>query len=66
MTAVGSTLLDLPARTVIGTVIKFRSPRSLRVRSGRITSISASGVRVISSHATTFFLSWGDLLEIAR
>ena len=64
MTAVGSSLLDLPARNVIGTVVKFRNPKSLRVRQGRITSISASGVRVVSSHATTFFLSWGDLLEI--
>jgi len=66
MTAVGSALLDLPTRTVIGTVIKFRSPKSLRVRSGRITSISASGVRVISSHDANFFLVWSDILEIAR
>ena len=63
---VGNALLDLSARTVIGTVVKFRNPKSLRVRSGRSTSISASGVRVVSSHATTFFLVWSDLLEIVR
>lgn len=61
-----SRLLDTSARDVIGTVIKFRSPKSLRVRMGRITSISGSGVRVVTPKASTFYLVWSDLLEIVE
>lgn len=54
----------MTARDVIGTIIKFRSPKSLRVRMGRITCISGSGVRVVTPKANTFFLVWSDLLEV--
>lgn len=64
MNPVATNLLNLPARSVIGTVVKFRSPKSLRVRQGRITCISAAGVRVVTPKASTFFLAWSDLLEI--
>ena len=64
MSAVQSHLLDQSARQVIGTVVKFRNPKSLRVCRGRITSISGSGVRVVTPKAKTFFLVWSDLLEV--
>ena len=66
MNPVQSRLLNMTARDVIGTIIKFRSPKSLRVRLGRITSISGSGVRVVTPKASTFFLVWSDLLEVVE
>lgn len=66
MNPTATALLDMSARNVIGTIVKYRSPKSTRVRTGRITCISAAGVRVVSPHDTTFFLGWSDLLEIVE
>ena len=63
--SVQTRLLDSLARNVIGMTVKFRNPKSLRVCRGRITSISGSGVRVVTPKNKTFFLVWSDLLEIA-
>jgi hypothetical protein len=63
MTPIAETLLNLPAREVIGTTVKFRSPKTLRVRTGHVVSISAGGVRVAAPHRAEFFLAWSDLLE---
>lgn len=66
MNPVAARLLNMTARDVIGTVVKFRSPRSLRVRAGKIRGISATGVRVATSKGDPFVLTWGDLLEIVE
>ena len=64
MTAVSEMLLDMSAREVIGTQIKFRSFRALRVRRGIIRGISATGVRVVTPTGDPFILTWGEILEI--
>jgi hypothetical protein len=64
MTPLQSRLLNMTARDVIGTVIKFRSPKTLRFRTGRIFAISGGGVRVIGRRGVKFFLGWSDLLEV--
>ena len=64
MNPVASALLNMTARDVIGTVVKFRSPKTLRVRRGRIVRISAGGVRVICPKGGQFYIGWSDLLEI--
>ena len=64
MSPVQSRLLNMTARDVIGTVIKFRSPKTYRVRTGRIFAISAGGVRVIGHRGSKMFLNWSDLLEV--
>ena len=64
MTAVSEMLLDMSARDVIGTKIKFRSFRTLRVRRGIIRGISATGVRVVTPTGDPFILTWGEILEI--
>lgn len=62
--SVQSRLLDMTARDVIGTVVKFRSPKTHRVKTGRIVAISGGGVRVIGRRGVQSFLYWSDLLEI--
>lgn len=67
MNPVATNLLSLPARDVIGTVVKFRSPHTDRVRVAPITSISASGVRVLTKRdGLLYFLAWSDLIEVVE
>jgi hypothetical protein len=66
MTAVSEMLLDMSAREVIGTKIKFLSPKSMRVRRGIIRGISATGVRVVTPTGDPFILTWGEILEITK
>jgi hypothetical protein len=66
MNPVATQLLDTPARQVIGTIITFRSPKTLRVRQGRIRGISATGVRVVTPTGDPFILVWSDLLEVVN
>ena len=64
MTAVSEMLLDMSAREVIGTKIKFLSPKSMRVRRGIIRGISATGVRAVTPTGDPFILLWSEILEI--
>ena len=64
MTAVSEMLLDMSAREVIGTRIKFLSPKSMRVRRGIIRGISATGVRAVTPTGDPFILLWSEILEI--
>jgi len=64
MTAVADLLLDMSARDVIGTKIKFLSPKSVRVRRGIVRGISATGVRVVTPTGDPFILLWSEILEI--
>lgn len=64
MTAVAEMLLDMSAREVIGTRIKFLSPKSMRVRRGIVRGISATGVRVSTPAGDPFILLWSEILEI--
>ena len=64
MTAVSEMLLDMSARDVIGTRIKFLSPKSMRVRRGIIRGISATGVRAVTPTGDPFILLWSEILEI--
>lgn len=64
MNPIAARLLNMTARDVIGTAVKFRSPKTLRVRTGRIFAISGGGVRVIGRRGVKFFLGWSDLLEV--
>jgi hypothetical protein len=64
MTAVADLLLDMSARDVIGTKIKFLSPKSMRVRRGIVRGISATGVRVVTPTGDPFILLWSEILEI--
>jgi hypothetical protein len=64
MTAVENVLLDMSARDVIGTKIKFLSPKSLRVRRGIVRGISATGVRAVTPTGDPFILLWSEILEI--
>jgi hypothetical protein len=64
MTAVENVLLDMSARDVIGTKIKFLSPKSLRVRRGIVRGISATGVRIVTPTGDPFILLWSEILEI--
>lgn len=64
MTAASEMLLDMSARDVIGTQIKFLSPKSMRVRRGIIRGISATGVRVVTPTGDPFILLWSEILEI--
>lgn len=56
-------LLSMSARDVIGSTIKFRSLKSNRTRTGNITSISASGVRVITYDSKQAIVTWPEILE---
>ena len=64
MTAVADLHLDMSARDVIGTKIKFLSPKSMRVRRGIIRGISATGVRIVTPTGDPFILLWSEILEI--
>jgi hypothetical protein len=64
MIAVENVLLDMSARDVIGTKIKFLSPKSMRVRRGIVRGISATGVRVVTPTGDPFILLWSEILEI--
>lgn len=64
MSEVAEMLLDMSAREVIGTKIKFLSPKSMRVRRGIIRGISATGVRVATPSGDPFILLWSEILEI--
>lgn len=64
MTAVSEMLLDMSARDVIGTRIKFLSPKSMRVRRGIVRGISATGVRAVTPAGDPFILLWSEILEI--
>lgn len=59
-----SLILDMPVRRAIGTVIKFRSHRTLRVRRGRIVRVCGSGVRVVGRKLVASFVAWDSVLEI--
>ena len=56
-------LLSMSARDVIGSTIKFRSLKSNRTRTGNITSISASGVKVITYDSKQAIVTWSEILE---
>jgi hypothetical protein len=66
MTAVENALLDMSAREVIGTRIKFLSPKSMRVRRGIVRGISATGVRIVTPTGDPFILLWSEILEITK
>jgi hypothetical protein len=66
MTAVENVLLDMSARDVIGTKIKFLSPKSMRVRRGIVRGISATGVRIVTPTGDPFILLWSEILEITK
>jgi hypothetical protein len=57
-------LLATPAGQVIGMVVKFRSPKTDRIRTGKIRGISAEGVRVVTPTHDPFMLKWEHLLEV--
>ena len=59
-------LLSMSARDVIGSTIKFRSLKSNRTRTGNITSISASGVKLITLDRRLMIVGWSEILEVTN
>jgi hypothetical protein len=64
MNPTATRLLNMTARDVIGSVVKFRSPKTDRIRTGKIRGISAEGVRVVTPTHDPFMLRWEHLLEV--
>ena len=64
MNPTATRILSMTARDVIGSVVKFRSPKTDRIRTGKIRGISANGVRVVCPNDDTFLLLWEHLLEV--
>ena len=59
-----SEILAMPTREAIGSTVRFKDASSGRVKLGQVTSISGSGVRVVTPKSSTFLLVWSDLLEV--
>lgn len=64
MNPTAETLLNTSARDVIGLVVTFRSPKSKRIRKGKIRGISATGVRVATLDGDPFLLLWEHLISV--
>jgi hypothetical protein len=66
MNPTATRLLNITTREFIGSVVKFRSPKTDRIRTGKIRGISANGVCVVCPNDDTFLLQWEHLLEVVE